>query len=495
MACNGSSTPSKTVVVLGGAYGGARAAQLIAAGLSDGWRIVLIDRNSHVSHVYILPRLAVLAGHEHKAFIPYTNIFNVPEAKADPAKYTFIHAHIQSLSANSVKLSRAFPELGIDTDELHFDYAVYALGSHLPSPLNLWHASPGDKPAVHHAYGGTKAESIAWLKSKQRAIEDAGSVLVVGGGALGIQFATDIAEVYPEKRVTLLHSRHRLLPRFDGAMHTEILQALESANVDVILGERLDLAATDSERTVRTTTGRSIAADLVLLCTGQRPNTELLRALDPHTVDPSTALARVLRTMQLGVLAPPPSPQSPASNIATPPLESASASLPVQEQDDAALLAAALEEIALLDADADADESSDPVDEAESPQLQDPADAVDDSESTHTPYPHIFVVGDAADAFGAIPAGHNAYYQAEVAARNVLRLIDAGAGADAELDRYTPGVPAIKVSLGLKKNVYQVNGIVGVGKETRDDLNAAAIWGYFGCPVPAGEEDGEGMRL
>ncbi|KAJ7607785.1 hypothetical protein DFH06DRAFT_1111764 [Mycena polygramma] len=498
MACN---APSKTVVVLGGAYGGARAAQLIAAGLPDGWRIVLIDRNSHVNHVYILPRLAVLAGHEHKAFVPYTNIFNVPEGKADPAKYTFIRAHIRSLSANSVKLSRAFPELGIDTDELRFDYAVYALGSHLPSPLNLWHGSPEGKPAVHHAYGGTKAESITWLKGKQRAIEEAGSVLVVGGGALGIQFATDIAEVYPEKRVTLLHSRARLLPRFDGAMHTEILQALESANVDVILGERLDLAATGSERTVRTTTGRSIAADLVLLCTGQRPNTELLRALDPHTVDPSTALARVLRTMQLGVLAPPPSPQSLASNIVTPPLESASASLPAQEQDDAALLAAALEEIALLDADTN-DESSDPVDtdadpEAESPEIQDPADAVDDSEPTHTPYPHIFVVGDAADAFGAIPAGHNAYYQAEVAARNVLRLIDAGAGAgaDAELDRYTPGVPAIKVSLGLKKNVYQVNGVVGVGKETRDDLNAAAIWGYFGCPVSPGEEDGEGMRL
>ena len=25
----------------------------------------------------------------------------------------------------------------------------------------------------------------------------------------------------------------------------------------------------------------------------------------------------------------------------------------------------------------------------------------------HTPYPHIFVTGDAADALGAIPAGHN----------------------------------------------------------------------------------------
>ncbi|KAJ6535104.1 hypothetical protein B0H19DRAFT_1184979 [Mycena capillaripes] len=460
MAFNGCPVPSKTVVVLGGAYGGARAAQIIAAELPEGWRIVLIDRNSHVNHVYILPRLAVLAGHEHKAFVPYDNIFNVGEVKPK-AKYTFVQAQIQSMSVNSLKLSCAFPELGIETDTLHFDYAIYALGSHLPSPLNLWHASPDGKPAVH-AYGGTKPESIAWLKGKQRTIEDAASVLVVGGGALGIQFATDIAAVYPGKPVTLLHSRTRLLPRFDIAMHTEIFLALESANVNVILGERLDLdSASPGHRTVRTTTGREIHADLVLLCTGQRPNTEFLKELDAQTVEPSTALAYVLRTMQLGVLPPPP----PAVDVPEP------TSVSEPAQDEPALLTAALAQIALLDTDA-------PSAAAEDQEEQDMA-----VEAEKTPYPHIFIVGDAADAFGAIPAGHTAYYQAEVAARNVLRLIE-GSGA---LERYTPGPPAIKVSLGLRKNVYQVNGVVGVGKETRDDLNAASLWGYFGCPV--GEEE------
>lgn len=36
-----------------------------------------------------------------------------------------------------------------------------------------------------------------------------------------IEFATDIRSYYPAKQVTLLHSRHRLLPRFDSAMHNE----------------------------------------------------------------------------------------------------------------------------------------------------------------------------------------------------------------------------------------------------------------------------------
>lgn len=34
-----------------------------------------------------------------------------------------------------------------------------------------------------------------------------------------LEFATDIADVYPEKPVTLIHSRGQLLPRFDKWMH------------------------------------------------------------------------------------------------------------------------------------------------------------------------------------------------------------------------------------------------------------------------------------
>ena len=34
----------------------------------------------------------------------------------------------------------------------------------------------------------------------------------------------------------------------------------------------------------------------------------------------------------------------------------------------------------------------------------------DDAHLT-VPYPHIFAIGDAADAYGAIKAGHTAYYQ------------------------------------------------------------------------------------
>jgi hypothetical protein len=137
--------------------------------------------------------------------IPYDNIFNLGPSTN---RCTFIQATILALTPHSITLSHVVPELGVGADGvLAFDYAVYAVGSRLPEPLDLWRDSasgdaPGHfdanaingnakgKPAILHApyaYGGTKAKGIAWLKRKQRVVEEAASVLVVGGGALGIR--------------------------------------------------------------------------------------------------------------------------------------------------------------------------------------------------------------------------------------------------------------------------------------------------------------------
>ena len=37
----------------------------------------------------------------------------------------------------------------------------------------------------------------------------------------GSEYATDIAEAFPDKPVTLLHSRKQLLPKFDVKMHEQ----------------------------------------------------------------------------------------------------------------------------------------------------------------------------------------------------------------------------------------------------------------------------------
>lgn len=173
-----------------------------------------------------------------------------------------------------------------------------------------------------------------------------------------------------------------------------------------MLSTRLDLAslsehgkqAEDGHRqhTIRTTDGRTITVDLVLLCTGQTPNTGILRDFAPETVDEATGYAKVNRALQL-------------------------VTVPV--------------------AKSDAEEVADKLNELD----------LDKSLTVQKSlYPHIFVIGDAADGFGAIKAGHNAYSQGEVAYKNIIKLIEGEEkNEQVELEHYEPAQPMIKVSLGL----------------------------------------------
>jgi len=451
---------TKTIVVLGGSYGGARAAKHLAECIPENWRVIVIERNTHAHHLYVIPRYTVVSGHEHKAFIPYTNLYG-----PCPTENLVLQATVTKLSDHSVTISRSFPQFGL-SNQIPFDYCVYALGSHLPAPIDAWGENEesheenvdvlgdddseavGDQPVPNGKQRkvGSKQEGIEWLKRGQKKIKDVDNILIIGGGALGIQFASDIKDVYPEKHVTLLHSRARLLPRFDPLMHNEIARGLEDLGVELLLSTRLDLASLSEHskqsadghhtRTVRTTTGRSISADLVLLCTGQTPNTAILRDFAPETIE-DTGYAKVNRALQL----------IPAPVV----------------QPTADVIADKLKALGL--------------DEPEGIQS--------------TPYGHIFVIGDAADAFGAVKAGHNAYYQAEIASRNILRLISNHSSPsekkeeDVELEEYEAGVPMIKVSLGLNKAVYQTNEMIGWKDDQNEDLDAPLIWKYYGADVDA----------
>ena len=212
-----------------------------------------------------------------------------------------------------------------------------------------------------------------------------------------------------------------------------------------------------------------------LLCTGQTPNTSLLRSAFPasvHADGPNKGMALVRRTLQL------------AEPV---PADGLSGELEQLSVTDNAAAVPAITRITTASRSASSNEpqpesqhESEPEspvaetdeDDDEEPDAQAPAIEEDPTTRVAAAAAHVFAVGDAADAFGAVNAGHNAFFQGEVAARNVVRLVKAAeraerrpasseshgeAEAEAEeeeaedltLEKYNPGPPAIKVSLGL----------------------------------------------
>lgn len=157
---------------------------------------------------------------------------------------------------------------------------------------------------------------------------------------IGIQYASDIADLYnnPEhvlhrpagpypKNITLVHSRPRFMPLYKKALHDAIMRRLETLGVNVILDDRVEFPSTEDRlkmednskgratRAVRTKKGKTIECDLLvngpsalspqrrsddrpqLQCTGQRPNSSLLREYKPAIVG-DDGFVRVAPTMQ-----------------------------------------------------------------------------------------------------------------------------------------------------------------------------------------------------
>ncbi|KAJ9122233.1 hypothetical protein QFC22_001652 [Naganishia vaughanmartiniae] len=266
----------KNVIVVGGSYVGSGAATKLASSLPEGYR----------------PRFAIVPTHEHKAFIPYTRIFNTPTIP-DPYIHSVIRARALSVQPdNKIVLDREWKGETV----VPFEYLVVATGTQLPSPGSM--------------QGEEKTDGVGFFKTYQAGVQRAKDVVIVGGGAVGVQMALDLKEVHPEKNVTLVHSREHVMNRFDTRLHDIVAKRCEELGVKLVTGQRVQVPAggypTDGSATkVVLANGTEIPTQLVILATGQIPNNHLLRELDSSStpsgqiINPSNGYLRVRPTLQL----------------------------------------------------------------------------------------------------------------------------------------------------------------------------------------------------
>lgn len=152
----------------------------------------------------------MLPSHEHKAFIPYTAAF---ASAPNPAQHVVVKARVDSLKSDHVLLDREWQ----GSKKLPFEYLVVATGTRLQEPGTM---TDDDKPL-----------SVKYFQSYQKRVGAASSIIVVGGGAVGVQMATDLKELYPEKEVTLVHSRDQLMPVYHEALDKIIKERFNELGV------------------------------------------------------------------------------------------------------------------------------------------------------------------------------------------------------------------------------------------------------------------------
>lgn len=207
----------RNVVIVGARFAGYHAARLIASSIPvDGsWNIIIIEPNQHYQFTWTLPRFCVIEGHEEKTFIPYGPY--LPERARGIVRW--VHHHASTIDKASVSIQ----ETG---ENIPYEYLVIATGSGLGLQL----------PSRVGAQDKNKGSEL--LREMQQNIKAAGHLVVIGGGAAGVELAADAKERYPEKSVTLVHSRNAVMHRFGPELQAEALKGLQALGVAIILGQR-----------------------------------------------------------------------------------------------------------------------------------------------------------------------------------------------------------------------------------------------------------------
>jgi len=209
-----SKTPKRNIVVVGAGFAGYHAARIIACDLQadSPFEVVVIEPNSHFNFTWVLPRFCVVENHEDKAFIPYGPYLN-------GARATWVQGKVASVDKESVTLGSG--------EVIPYEYLVIATGS-------------GADDSLPSRVGETsKIKGVKLMQAMQQRIKASKKLVVVGGGAAGVELATDAKSLYPEKSVTLIHSRSSVLHRFGPEMQAAGMKALTDLGVEVILNDRL----------------------------------------------------------------------------------------------------------------------------------------------------------------------------------------------------------------------------------------------------------------
>ncbi|MBR2539886.1 MAG: dihydrolipoyl dehydrogenase [Mogibacterium sp.] len=106
--------------------------------------------------------------------------------------------------------------------------------------------------------------------------EEIPEFVIIGGGVIGIEFATIYADL--GDHVTVIEGLDRLLPVIDKEIGRSIKMTLEKKGVDVHVNSPVKKIEQDGSKLVVTLTNKKgeeveVPADKVLMCVGRRPNT------------------------------------------------------------------------------------------------------------------------------------------------------------------------------------------------------------------------------
>lgn len=164
------------VAVIGGGYGGVT----VAKGLDPLADVILIEQKDQFVHHAAALRAAVDTVWEHAIFMPYTNLLSHGQV---------VRGTVSAVHGTTVHV--------FGHDPIEADYVVFATGSTYPFP------------AKYSSYRSSVAK--ARLEQLHENLSRARSVMIVGGGTVGIELTGELANAFPGLDITIVEASDQIL--------------------------------------------------------------------------------------------------------------------------------------------------------------------------------------------------------------------------------------------------------------------------------------------
>jgi len=253
----------KSIVVVGGGAAGGTITRILSSKIDANTSLTLVTARPFALHLPAAIRMTTTAEGklEDTVLIPFDNLLVNGNGTVKVGRVTAIEEGKESQAGGSVVLSTG--------EQIHYDILVLAPGSEWEGPLTF----PDDRAAV-----------LEHIRSWRRKFENASGIVLAGGGAVGIEYAGEIKDAFPNKKVTIVHSDSMLLnAAYPNKYRKRIEKDITSRGVSIVFNDHVD----DFESTnPRTRSGRQLEGNLVVPTFGNRPATAFVKSLGSGVLTP-----------------------------------------------------------------------------------------------------------------------------------------------------------------------------------------------------------------
>ncbi|KAH8674207.1 hypothetical protein BX600DRAFT_509393 [Xylariales sp. PMI_506] len=271
------------ILVAGGCYSGLAAALALLERCDSCTppipvMITIVDERDGFFHVIGTPLALASKSYAEKAWVSFKDItiLQRPDVR-------FIHGSVVKVTCED-----RVAKISVKGREVSYKYDFFISATGL---RRAWPAVPQSQTREEYLKeAGAHIDSVTNSKNP---------ILVIGGGAVGVEMAAELKICYPDLKVILAHSRDKILSAepLPDAFKDRSLRAVQEAGVDVLLEHRLSTQTpVEAGYEVEFTNGEKLIAGVVIMAISKSvPTSSYL----PKEVLDESGYVNVLPSLQL----------------------------------------------------------------------------------------------------------------------------------------------------------------------------------------------------